>query len=132
MVRVVVEAEVRPTEDSEKVKKAVGNVFAGDVVISDQGGGYRLARGVSLTIESLKPLRELARVQQVEPALRSYIHRHRENRAITILLHKQAAYVGKLSLVDSEKESPLGAIRITVEGDEAELDEASRYLTGSS
>jgi len=131
MVRITVETEARPTENVEKVKQAVRNIFAGDIIVQEQGNGYRLVKGISLTIDALKPLRDLARMQQVEPALKSYLYKYLENNAITLLLHKQAAYAGKLSLIDSEKESPLGPIRITIEGDEGELNNLIEYLTGS-
>jgi len=131
MVRITVEAEARPTENVEKVKQAVRNIFVGDIIVQEQGNGYRLVKGISLTIDALKPLRDLARMQQVEPALKSYLYKYLENNTITLLLHKQAAYAGKLSLIDSEKESPLGPIRIIIEGDEGELSNLIEYLTGS-
>ncbi|WP_042667283.1 RNA-binding domain-containing protein [Desulfurococcus amylolyticus] len=129
MVRIIVEAEVRPTEDAEKVKKAVKNIFAGDIIIQELGNKYRVVKGVSPTIESLKPLKNLAKTQQVEPALKNYLIKYRTTTSITLLLHKQAAYAGKLSLIDSEKESPLGPVKIIIEGDENELEEVVKYFS---
>ncbi|ACL10650.1 RNA-binding domain-containing protein [Desulfurococcus amylolyticus] len=129
MVRIIVEAEVRPTEDAEKVKKAVKNIFAGDIIIQELGNKYRVVKGVSPTIESLKPLKNLAKTQQVEPALKNYLIKYRTATSITLLLHKQAAYAGKLSLIDSEKESPLGPVKIIIEGDENELEEVVKYFS---
>ncbi|AFL66448.1 RNA-binding domain-containing protein [Desulfurococcus amylolyticus] len=129
MVKIIVEAEVRPTEDAEKVKKAVKNIFAGDIIIQELGNKYRVVKGISLTIESLKPLKNLAKTQQVEPALKNYLIKYRTTTSITLLLHKQAAYAGKLSLIDSEKESPLGPVKIIIEGDENELEEVVKYFS---
>lgn len=129
MVKIIVEAEVRPTEDVEKVKKAVRNIFAGDIIIQDLGNNYKVVKGVSLTIESLKPLKNLAKTQQVEPALKNYLIKYRTTTSITLLLHKQAVYAGKLSLIDSEKESPLGPVKIIIEGDENELEEVLKYFS---
>lgn len=129
MVKIIVEAEVRPTEDAEKVKKAVKNIFAGDIIIQELGNKYRVVKGVSLTIESLKPLKNLAKTQQVEPALKNYLIKYRTTTSITLLLHKQAAYAGKLSLIDSEKESPLGPVKIIIEGDGNELEEVVKYFS---
>lgn len=129
MVKIIVEAEVRPTEDVEKVKKAVKNIFAGDIIVQDLGNEYRMVKGVSLTIESLKPLKNLAKTQQVEPALKNYLIKYRTTTSITLLLHKQAAYAGKLSLIDSEKESPLGPVKIIIEGDANELEEVLKYFS---
>ncbi|MEL9908440.1 MAG: RNA-binding domain-containing protein [Desulfurococcus sp.] len=129
MVKIIVEAEVRPTEDAEKVKKAVKNIFAGDIIIQELGNKYRVVKGVSLTIESLKPLKNLAKTQQVEPALKNYLIKYRTTTSISLLLHKQAAYAGKLSLIDSEKESPLGPVKIIIEGDANELEEVVKYFS---
>ncbi|MCY0867772.1 MAG: hypothetical protein OWQ48_00860 [Desulfurococcus sp.] len=131
MVKVTVSAEIRPTEDERKVVEALRNIFAGSIIVSELSEGYRIARGVSESIEALKPLRDLARIQQVEPALRSYLSKYRRSGVIELFIHKQAAYAGRLSLVDSDKESPLGAIRLLVEGGEEELDSVVYYLTGS-
>ncbi|MEM3346525.1 MAG: RNA-binding domain-containing protein [Desulfurococcaceae archaeon] len=130
MVLVTVEAEVRPTEDPEKVKKAVLAVVNPESIeVEELGEGYRVLRARSTRLESLEPLRNMARAQEAEPALRSYLVKYRYGNTITILLHKQAAYAGKMSLVDSDKESPLGPIRLTIEGTNEELNNAIEYLT---
>lgn len=124
------EAEVRPTEDLEKVRKAVLSVIKPDeITVEELGMGFRIIRATSSRIESLEPLKNMAKVQQVEPALRSYLLKHRYGNTISILLHKQAAYVGKLSLIDSNRESPLGPIRVEIEGSEEELARVVEYLT---
>ncbi|MGC8983162.1 MAG: RNA-binding domain-containing protein [Desulfurococcaceae archaeon] len=129
MVNIVVEAEVRPTEDLEKVKKAILSVIKPESVeVEELGSGYRVVRARGSSIESLEPLRNMARAQQVEPAFRSYLYKYRRGGALTILLHKQAAFVGKLSLVDSDKESPLGPVRVEIEGTEEEIEKLIDYL----
>ncbi|MEM4869440.1 MAG: RNA-binding domain-containing protein, partial [Desulfurococcaceae archaeon] len=95
MVLVTVEAEIRPTEDPEKVKKAVLAVVNPESIeVEELGEGYRVLRARSTRIESLEPLRNMARAQEAEPALRSYLVKYRYGNTITILLHKQAAYAG--------------------------------------
>ncbi|MGC9011789.1 RNA-binding domain-containing protein [Thermogladius sp.] len=129
MPRVTVEAEVRPTESVEKVKKAVQNFFAGDLVVLEVREGWFIVRGVSDSIESLRALRDRARAEGIEPALRSYLVKNRRGNTTSLMLHKQAAYVGRISLIDTPKESPLGPITITIEGDD--LDQSIDYLTSS-
>ncbi|QOR94322.1 hypothetical protein IMZ38_06845 [Thermosphaera chiliense] len=126
MVKIEVEAEVRPTEDVEKVKKAVENVYSGDLVLV--GEGYRLLKGVSMDLRSLEPLRKLIRTQQIEPAAKSYLLRRISDGELTILLHKQAAFASKISFIDDAKESPLGPIKIHIINDN--LEEVVNYLTG--
>jgi predicted RNA binding protein with dsRBD fold (UPF0201 family) len=134
VVRVVVEVEVRPTESEEKVKKAVFSVIKpSNLRVEGIHGGFKLIKAECGSIECLKPLREMALKQQVEPALRSYLNKYRRGTRITLLLHKQAAYAEKLSLVDSERESPLGPIKLEIEcASGEEVERVIEYLTGSS
>jgi predicted RNA binding protein with dsRBD fold (UPF0201 family) len=134
VVRVIVEVEVRPTESEEKVKRAVFSIIKPtNIKVEELYEGFKLIRAECNSIECLEPLREMARRQQAEPALRSYLIKYKYGIRITLLLHKQAAYVEKLSLIDSEKESPLGPIKLEIEcTSEEELEELIDYLTSSS
>jgi len=127
MVKIEVEAEVRPTENVEKVKRAVLNVYSGDLILVG-GGNYSFLKGMSMDLRSLEPLRKLIRSQQIEPAAKSYLLRRMSNGELTILLHKQAAFASKISFIDDAKESPLGPIKIYITGDN--LAEVVNYLTG--
>ena len=131
MVLVIVETEVRPTEDIEKVKKALSTiiVFNDNIEVEELSGGYRILRVKCSDLKCLKPLRDTIRIQQVEPAVKSYLYKYMEEDKVSIMLHKQAAYVGKISLIDNSKESPLGPIRIDIEGSEEEVYNAVQYLT---
>jgi len=117
MLRIRVLAPVKPTEDLEKVKKAVSNVFSGELVVIDEGNGYYRIEGFSTSREALMKLYNLIRIEQIDPAVRSYLLRNVHGNRITICLHKQAAFMNKISLIDSDRESPLGAIRIEIEAD---------------
>jgi len=133
-MRVIVEVEVRPTENEEKVKRAVLSIIRPtNLRIEELYEGFKLIRAECTSVECLEPLREIARRQQAEPALRSYLNKYRHGNKITLLLHKQAAYVEKLSLIDSERESPLGPIKLEIECTSGEeLKELIDYLAGSS
>ncbi|MET1160170.1 MAG: RNA-binding domain-containing protein [Thermoprotei archaeon] len=112
-IRVI--AYVKPTEDVEKVKEAVRNVFDGEILVFEEGNGYYRIEGIAYSRKALEKLYELIRIEQIIPATRNYLLRNTRGNTITIMLHKQAAYMGKISLVDSDRESPLGAIRIIIE-----------------
>jgi len=112
--KVIVEAELRPTEDEEKVLKAISNVFeAEQLEILDQGD-YKLIRGYSSTLRSLMKLHRLLRAQAILESARSYMIKRIKGKTLSIMIHKQAAYVNKISFVSWEEESPLGAIKIYV------------------
>lgn len=116
MARVRVEAEVRPTEDVERVKRAVLNVFRPDVLrVEDLGGGYRLVVAESFSLRGLLRLWEALRRERILDAARGYMLRGVEQGVLVFKLNKQAAYVGRVSLVDLDSEAPMGPIVFTVE-----------------
>lgn len=131
MVEIIVETDSRPTEDVERVKKALTNLIAPDnVEIEETASGFKTLRARCYNVLCLEPLKKAIKAQQIEPAVRGYLLKRISNSELTIMLHKQAAYVGKISLIDAEKESPLGPIRFTIRGDLDELLEVIEYLTG--
>lgn len=130
MVEIVVEAEVRPTEDVEKVKKALSTVVdVSNFVVEEITAGFRVVRIKCSRVECMEPFRNAIKIQQIEPAVRAYLYKYKNNGTLTIMLHKQVAYVGKISLIDNTRESPLGPIRIEVSGTEEEIEELIEYLT---
>lgn len=132
MVEITAEVEVRPSEDIEKVKKALSTAIElGNFVVEELTRGFSVIRVSCSKIECLEPFRNAIRVQQIEPAVRSYLYKRKENGILTILLHKQAAFAGKISLIDSDRESPLGPIRIEIRGTKEEIEGIIDYLTGS-
>ncbi|MEM1644039.1 MAG: RNA-binding domain-containing protein [Desulfurococcaceae archaeon] len=114
-MRVRVEAVVNPTEDVDKVVKAVLNVFTGNVTVEERESGYKYVVGESSSIESLKKLHYLIRAQRILDTARSILLRCARGREIVFRLHKQVAYVGKASFVDEELNPPLGTIDVYVE-----------------
>lgn len=133
MVEIVAEVEVRPSEDIEKVKKALSTAIGLDnFTVEGLTKGFSIIRVECNKIECLEPLRNTIRAQQIEPAVRSYLYKRKENDVLTILLHKQAAFAGKISLIDSDRESPLGPVRIEIRGTKDEIEEVINYLSGQS
>ncbi len=115
MVRIRVEAEVRPTEDLEKVKRAVLNVFDPDDISVEDYGGYRLLVATSTRFDSLLKLHELLRRERILDAARSYMLRGLSRGLLVFKLNKQAAYVGRVSFVDMDVEAPMGPITFIIE-----------------
>ncbi len=111
-ITVQVETEINPTENPEKVKLAVENVF-GAVKIEIQPrkqGGTLVARATGT--EGLTKLYNLLRREHVRDAARSVMFKGLEGNTITLYLNKQVAYVGHLSFSEPTGESPLGPINI--------------------
>lgn len=115
MLKIKVETIIKPTEDPVKVRKAVENVFTGEILVTNIGDGYKKVEGFSTSLESLSALYNLIRIEQIIPAARSYLLKGTRGNTIRFMIHKQAAYMKKISFVDSDRESPLGAIKFTIE-----------------
>jgi len=118
--RVRVETPIHPTENPEKVMRALRNLFPDLRIESTE---HRI-RG---TTENLDRLRELIRNQRIrDTARRQLVAGRRENRT-TVSLSKQAAFVGVVNFAAS---SPLGDIAVEIESDD--LDAAIDYIAEST
>ncbi len=117
-MKIRIKASVKPTEDKEKVIRAIKNIFDGELVVSEVQEGYYIIEGYSNRKESLDKLYNAIRVEQIIAAARSILKKKTYRNKIKLLLHKQAAYAGKISFIDNERESPLGAIYLEIEAEE--------------
>ncbi|MEM1682807.1 MAG: RNA-binding domain-containing protein [Ignisphaera sp.] len=115
MVYIRIETEIRPTEDVHKVMKAVANlVYIDKPKIEELGRGYKILIVESTDLSVLQPLHDILRRQRILDTARSYMYRHKRGEVVTIMVNKQVAYQGRISLVENPSESPLGAITITI------------------
>ncbi|WP_172799782.1 RNA-binding domain-containing protein [Thermococcus chitonophagus] len=108
---VQVEAYVFPTEDVEKVKKAMLNLVPGLKFEAFDRGDYMLLVGKTTDKRALQRLYELFRGQQILDTARMMLEEGYFGEEIIIKVHKQVAYVGK---VNFNEESPLGPITIII------------------
>ncbi|MBC7121311.1 MAG: hypothetical protein H5T33_07070 [Candidatus Methanosuratus sp.] len=114
MARVVVEAEIRPTEDEGKVAQAVSNLTGSKPFRILQRGQRRVL--LQEGDESLLiALRQLLRRERILDAARKLMIRGIRGNQFTFFLNKQVAYAGHASFCMPEGESPLGPIKFTVE-----------------
>lgn len=112
-MELVVKAIVNPTEDPAKVSSAVHKMVDLDLrVINEDGVDYVV--GVSESIASLSPLRDLVARLGMSRLMREMLRSNMVGDTIEIRLHKQAAYVGAISFVSHDSESPMGPITITI------------------
>lgn len=113
-VRVVVEAEVRPTEDYEKVLEAVKAFFEPDSLRIEKAGRSTIIVAQSGSLMSLEKLHQALRLERILDAARKAMKKGLQGDTLVFYVHKQAALRGRLSFVSSDSESPLGAIRFTI------------------
>ncbi len=112
-----VEAEVNPTEDSDKVRVAVERIF-GELPLKlvEEQHCNRLVAMVG-EMKPLSAFRELLKREQIRAAARKVLFSGIRGNTITFYLNKQVAYVGHISFSQSEGESPLGPIRVEISCD---------------
>lgn len=124
-VSVEVEAEISPSEDPDKVQRAVRNVVPGEE--RDVKWSRRRVRLFSEGLGSLVHLRDQLRDRNVRSAARRRLVVSRKGDEATLMLNKQAAMVGALVVCGSAEESPLGPIFVNIKS--RRLDEVLDWLT---
>ncbi len=117
-IEVLVEAEVNPTEDPEKVKMAMENiVWNAEYEIKPRRRGSLLTAKAKDT-DSLTKLYNLLRRERILDAARGVLFEGLGKGSVTFYLNKQVAYVGHLSFSEPTAESPLGPIKVQIRCDD--------------
>ena len=112
--RVRVEIPLRPTEDEEKVRGLLERIVVPDRIYVEETGEFKTIVAEARCVTSLSRLHSLLRRERILDATRKRLLRSLGENRLTILIHKQALAAGRLSLVDDDRESPLGAVRVEV------------------
>lgn len=113
-MKIIVEAEIRPTEDEEKVKKAVLNLFTPSIIRVEDRGRYKVLVAEANGPEALHKLHSKLREQRILDAARSMITRWSSKDRVVFYLHKQAAFMDYVTFCLPENESPLGPIKFEI------------------
>lgn len=110
-----VEAETicLPSEDLEKVKKALFNVVKGSVEVRELGEGSFKLVVKSKGEEAVRRIFNGFRSRRVLAAARKHLKLHSTESELDFMLNKQAALVNVISIFE-EGESPLGGIRVRI------------------
>jgi len=113
-ISVQVEADINPTENEDKVKRAVENMF-GNLefeVKPQRQGSLLIGRGKG--IDALTKLYNLLRRERIRDAARGALYEGLSEKSIIFYLNKQVAYVGHVSFCQAVAESPLGPIKVEI------------------
>ena len=124
MSRVTIRTPLRPTEDPEKLRTAILNLFPGSAITIDQDQ-------VKATTDTLERFMTLIRNQKILDSIRGKLLAGISSDSTTISLNKQAAFVNRVSL--SEGRAALGNIEVSIESEDIErlIDEvAPRTVDG--
>jgi predicted RNA binding protein with dsRBD fold (UPF0201 family) len=112
--KIYVKTELNPTEDIDKVIKAINNLFDYDEI--EIGEDYVLASGGK---ESIVNLRKDLRERKIRGAARKMMLKGIHANKIHFKLSKQAAFAGVPNFVEDNL-SPLGEIEVEIETDDTE------------
>jgi predicted RNA binding protein with dsRBD fold (UPF0201 family) len=113
-MKIVVEAEIRPTEDEEKVKRAILNFFTPSSIKMEERERGRILIAEADRPEALQKLHSKLREQRILDAARSMIMRWSSEDKIVFYLHKQAAFMNYITFCLPVSESPLGPIKVEI------------------
>jgi uncharacterized protein len=125
---VVAETPVNPTEDRERVKEALTNLFTGQVEFQGELDDYGSAKLAGEGRAALDRFRMILQRDRIRAAGRAQLIRGSEGDRIVVFLNKQVAHAGHISFSAPEGESPLGPIRLTIESDD--VPSLIEWLTG--
>ncbi len=110
-MRVEARAQRFPTEDVEKIKQALLNIFPeGEVEVLD--------KEVRLRSESAEKLKEILRNLRIRDTARHVLRSGRRGDVTEFRINKQVAYMGKVSFVESPV--ALGPIDVLIEDEDIE------------
>ena len=114
----IIEAEVNLTEDPERVKIAIKNLFTPDSIelIAEEKRKMFIARFKGK--EGLLTFYTILRQERILNAARRVLRKGIGSEGLTFCLNKQAAYVKRISFCEPIGESPLGPISVRIVSDE--------------
>lgn len=119
--RAHVETPLNPTEDADRVSRAVRNLFPNSTLTTAKVGARRSKMHATMTrLEDLDNLRSLLRQEAIRDAARRVLLQSVSGSSIVVHLNKQAAFAGKASFCERYDESPLGPITLTITTDSPE------------
>jgi predicted RNA binding protein with dsRBD fold (UPF0201 family) len=111
MPTITATAPCHPTEDREKVRQALLNVFPGAEI--EDAGSRLIAR-----TENADRLREIILDEHIRDTARAVMYRGLSDGSTGFVRNKQVAFVGKVSFLDGP--AALGGIEVTVEDEDIE------------
>ncbi len=113
-ISVHVEVELNPTEDLEKVKQAVENIFGTVTFKAESRKWGQLLIAKTSGTEGLTKLRNILARERIRAAAKKVLLSGMDKNSVTFYLNKQVAYAGHISFSQKTAESPLGPISVQI------------------
>ena len=114
--KVQVSCQINPSEDPSKVKTSILNIFPDlEISIND-----KLLIGKSNGMNTLSNISESIRSKNTKNIYQRILKKNSNENSTWFYLNKQAAFVNTVSLCNESNESPLGPIKVVLEGNDIE------------
>ncbi len=128
MLIVRLSADEKPTENEDKVRRALLNVCpSARIEASRDESGVTILRGQAEGPEVLSNLAEKFRDQRILEAVRQVFLKCVERGTLVFGIHRQAALMNRFHLCDLDDISAMGPIRVEISADN--LADVVDYLT---
>lgn len=115
MIIILLHADVKATENLEKVREALLNICpTAEIKISQDSSGITLLQGSATGTEALATLVRKFREERILEAVRRVFLKQVEEDALVFGIHRQAAFVGRLHLCNLDDTSATGPIRVEI------------------
>ena len=101
---------VNPSEDPEKIKQAISNVFPNSKIKNEN---YSIS-AVSKDLNSFEKIYETIQLNRSQKSYRRSLEQNLKNDSTWFYLNKQAAFVEKIAICEEAEESPLGPIKVVL------------------
>lgn len=103
-------ASVNPSEDSQKIIKAISTIFPFSKIDFQNFSVSALSRD----LRSFENIYETIHSKRSQKTYRKYFEKNLENNSTWFYLNKQAAFAGKIAICEQAEESPLGPIKVII------------------
>ncbi|WP_316507228.1 RNA-binding domain-containing protein [Nitrosopumilus sp.] len=101
---------VNPSEDPNKIKKAISNIFPYSTIITEDSSIVAQSKDLN----SLEKIFEIIHSRQSQKNYKRNLEKNLEHDTTWFYLNKQAAFVGKIAICEQSEESPLGPIKVVL------------------
>ena len=99
---------LNPSEDPEKVKKAISNIFPHSIIKIERCS----ITAQSKELRSFEKIYETIHLKKSQNTYRRYLEKNLDNNTTWFYLNKQAAFVEQIAICEEAGESPLGPIKV--------------------
>ncbi len=115
MIVILLHADLKATENLEKVREALLNICPiAEIKISQDSSGITHLEGSATGAEALATLVRKFREERILEAVRQVFLKQIEEGALVFGIHRQAAFVGRVHLCNLDDVSATGPIRVEI------------------